>query len=141
MFRIDTNWAIRMDKGDDISFPLFLNRGTAKDPVRYSFEKGDGCEVYFYIMKINQNPDCPLIKLTFTSDNDLYVDNYTQKPTGDMLIKIKHEDTCDIPEGEYRYQIKTKLKDLEGNYVINTVTNRLPFYILDSNYDRQFIYR
>lgn len=140
MFRIDTNWAIRMDKGDDIKFPLFLNRGTAQEPIRYVFQEGDGCEVYFYIMKINQNPECPVIKLTFTSDEDLYVDA-SGHTDGDMMIKIRHEDTADIPEGEYRYQVKAKIKDLNGDYVINTVTNRLPFYILDSNYDRQFIYR
>ena len=140
MFRIDSNWAIRMNKGDDVKFPLFLNKGTVQNPVRYEFTENDGCEVYFYIMPINHNPNCPTKKLTFTSDEDLYIDSSTGLPNGDMLIKITHEDTECMKEGEYRYQIKAKLLE-DGEYVINTVTNRLPFYLIDSDYDKQFIYR
>ena len=141
MFRIDSNWAIRMNKGDDVKFPLFINRGTVKAPIRYVFTSGDGCEVYFYIMNINQNPSCPVKKLTFTSDEDLYVDQNTGKSNGDMLIKLSHDDTADMPEGEYRYQIKAKLLDTDGEYIINTVTNRLPFFVIDTDYDKEFIYR
>lgn len=140
MFRIDSNWAIRINKGDDAKFPLFINQGTVECPIRYQFASGDGCEVYFYIMHINQNPDCPIKKLTFTSDEDLYIDPNTGLPNGDMLITLKSEDTACLHEGEYRYQIKAKLLDGQ-EHVINTVTNRLPLYIIDTDYNKEFIYR
>ena len=49
MLKIDSNQVIKMSRGDDVKFPLFLNRGTAAEPIRYVFEEGKGCEVYFYI--------------------------------------------------------------------------------------------
>lgn len=144
MLRIDTNWAIRLNRGDDVHFPFFLNKGTVAEPIRYVFEAGDGCELYFYIMHVNQNPDCPIRKLTFTSDDDLYIDPDTGKPNGDILIRLKSEDTADLPDGEYRYQVKVKIKDeTQDNlgYSINTVTNRLPFIVVDSDYNYNFVYR
>ena len=144
MLRIDTNWAIRMNRGDDVSFPFFLNKGTVKEPIRYEFKAGDGCELYFYIMHVNQNPDCPIKKLTFTSDNDLWIDPETGEPNGDIRIRLRTFDTAKMPEGEYRYQVKAKIRDTSQDnleYAINTVTNRLPFIIVDSDYNYNFVYR
>lgn len=144
MLRIDTNWAIRMNRGDDVSFPFFLNKGTVAEPIRYEFKAGDGCELYFYIMHVNQNPDCPIKQLTFTSDDNLYIDPQTGKPNGDILIRLKTTDTADLPEGEYRYQVKAKIIDESQEnlgYSINTVTNRLPLIIVDSDYNYNFVYR
>ena len=58
---------------------------------------------------------------------------------GNMRIWIFHTDTLNIPQGSYIYQIKTKLLDTEydsadPHYVYDTVTNRLPIYIIDDNY-------
>lgn len=37
MFTIDSNQVIRITNGDDVKFPLFVNRGTATSPIRYAF--------------------------------------------------------------------------------------------------------
>ena len=63
-----------------------------------------------------------------------------------MVIWLFNNDTKNIPQGSYIYQVKAKIinsdidpvEDSEGNvvynYVYNTVTNRLPIYIIDDNY-------
>lgn len=177
MLKIDSNQVIKMSRGDDVKFPLFLNRGTAAEPIRYSFEEGKGCEVYFYIWDysaIQQHPWDridrygydpntsseyePILIKTFTDDGHIYTvlnheeqDTYENMPNinsnGDMVIWLMHDDTKCIPQGSYIYQIKAKLIDLDidpeidditgekiYHYVYNTVTNRLPIYIIDDNY-------
>lgn len=177
MLKIDSNQVIKMSRGDDVKFPLFLNRGTAAEPIRYSFEEGKGCEVYFYIWDysaIQQHPWDridrygydpntsseyePILIKTFTDDGHIYTvlnheeqDTYENMPNinsnGDMVIWLMHNDTKCIPQGSYIYQIKAKLIDLDFepeiddltgekiyHYVYNTVTNRLPIYIIDDNY-------
>lgn len=177
MLKIDSNQVIKMSRGDDVKFPLFLNRGTAAEPIRYAFEEGKGCEVYFYIWDysaIQQHPWDridrygydpntsseyePILIKTFTDDGHIYTvlnheeqDTYENMPNinsnGDMVIWLMHDDTKCIPQGSYIYQIKAKLIDLDidpeidditgekiYHYVYNTVTNRLPIYIIDDNY-------
>ena len=48
MFTVNTNNVIKMNKGDDAQFPLFLNNGTRSNPIRYEFDPSDGCKIYFY---------------------------------------------------------------------------------------------
>lgn len=177
MLKIDSNQVIKMSRGDDVKFPLFLNRGTAAEPIRYAFKEGKGCEVYFYIWDysaIQQHPWDridrygydpntsseyePILIKTFTDDGHIYTvlnheeqDTYENMPNinsnGDMVIWLMHDDTKCIPQGSYIYQVKAKLIDLDidpeidditgekiYHYVYNTVTNRLPIYIIDDNY-------
>lgn len=66
---------------------------------------------------------------------------------GNMIIWISSSDTENIPQGSYVYQIKAKTIDsdyepeedpqtgeLIYHYVYNSVTNRIPIYIIDDNY-------
>jgi hypothetical protein len=59
MLKIDSNQVIKMSRGDDVKFPLFLNRGTLTAPVRYVFEENKGCEVYFYIWDYSEVEEHP----------------------------------------------------------------------------------
>ena len=43
MFKIDSNQTIKMSKGDDVKFPVFLNQGTKLTPLRYSIYENMGC--------------------------------------------------------------------------------------------------
>lgn len=177
MLKIDSNQVIKMSRGDDVKFPLFLNRGTLTAPVRYAFEENKGCEVYFYIWDYSDveehpwdhidiygyDPDTsneyqPILIKTFTDDGHIYTmlngeeqDTYENMPNinenGDMMIWLMNNDTKNIPQGSYIYQIKVKVidSDIEPeideitgetvyHYIYNTVTNRLPIYIIDDNY-------
>jgi len=176
MLKIDSNQCIKMSRGDDVKFPLFINKGTVNEPIRYAFEEGQGCEVYFYIFDYNDieehpwdkidsysyNPDTstveePILVKVFTDDGIIKtiingeeqeeisgIENINEN--GDMVIWLFNNDTKNIPQGSYIYQVKAKIinsdinpvEDSEGNvvynYVYNTVTNRLPIYIIDDNY-------
>ena len=176
MLKIDSNQCIKMSRGDDVKFPLFLNKGTTTDPIRYKFFEGQGCEVYFYIFdytdiqdhpwdKIDSNgynPNTstntePILVKVFSDDGTIKTKLYGEEQEeisgvnnineyGDMVIWLFNNDTKDIPQGDYIYQIKAKVidsdvdptTDNDGNivytYVYNTVTNRLPIYIIDDNY-------
>ena len=143
MFEISSNQSIKISRGDNADFPLFLNKGTVIRPIRYSFGDGDGCEVYFYILAQNQ---------TFTyDDNGQLVGGYITKITipsikenindnGDMIIRIQPQHTSGLQSGKYYYQIKAKVKDSkdETKYVINTVTNKNPFYVVEDEFNRSW---
>ena len=150
MFKIDSNQVIKMSRGDNIKFPLFLNKGSKKCPIRYEFEPGDGCEIYFYIFNYNSSIDCPLLEKVFTAENDLWYNN-DGTTNNDIKIELSPDDPLindkyslkDLCEGEYLYQLKAKLLDREESlqkgenvYVINTITNRHPLYIIDDDYNR-----
>lgn len=141
MFSIDNNQNIKISKGDDVSFPLFVNRASGstiesriKNPVRYVFEKNDGCEVYFYILRYNQRCEDvePIIIDTTTYDNFWY-DAVTEHYTGDLKITLSSEVTKNLCEDEYLYVIKAKLKDGK----INTITNRHKFIVVDDDYNQR----
>ena len=73
----------------------------------------------------------------------------TQNENNDFVITLESEDTNDLDEGSYIYQIKALIidKDVEPEesedgeltytYIINTVTNRLPIYIIEDDYNRR----
>ena len=159
MFKIDSNQTIKMSKGDDVKFPVFLNQGTELTPLRYSIYENMGCELYFYIYYKNDF-DNPILKKTFKDNGEII----TEKSDGyknieeninninenqDFIVRLKPEDTNDLNEGSYIYQIKALIvdKDVEPveneegqftyTYIINTVTNRLPIYIIDDDYGRR----
>ena len=159
MLVIDSNQTIKMSKGDDIAIPLFLDRGTSIKPNRYPIYENLGCEIYFYIYHL-RDYDNPILEKTFKDNGEIV----TVKKGGsssiksgikninednDFIIRLYPEDTNDLSEGQYIYQIKAKIidKDVEPtinedgtktySYVINTVTNRLPIYIIEDDYNRR----
>ena len=150
MFKIDSNQVIKVSRGDNFKFPLFLNKGSKMQPIRYGFEPGDGCEIYFYIFNYNSSIECPLLVKTFTAENDLWY--HTDGTTdNDIKIELSPDDPLyddrfslkDLCEGEYLYQIRAKLLDREESqkqgkkiYIETTVTNRHPFYIIDDDFKR-----
>lgn len=125
----------------------------------------DNNKIYFYIYHINSNNDPVLYKeiktdgTTFTrrhiiENNKLVVQEETitneenVNSYGDIVIRLYNEDTKYIPEGEYRYQISGDLvstssiqiikndDEVEHRVIHNTLTNKLPIFILDDDVDR-----
>ena len=158
MFKIDSNQTIKLSKGDDVKFTVFLDQGTALTPLRYPIYENMGCELYFSIF-YKKDFDNPVLKKTFKDNGEIVTeksngDVYTKKgctinENNDFVITLESEDTNDLDEGSYIYQIKALIidKDVEPEesedgeltytYIINTVTNRLPIYIIDDDYNRR----
>ena len=177
MLKIDSNQTIKISRGDDVKFPLFINKGSITEPIRYVFEKDRGCEVYFYIFDYGQiqrhpwdfiddngyNPNTsseylPILTKVFKDNGEIdtilygeqqetIIDAPNINENGDMMIWLMNDDTKTIPQGSYIYQVKVKVIDsdfppetdqetgeLIYHYAYNTVTNRLPIYIIDDNY-------
>ena len=159
MFKIDSNQTIKMSKGDDVKFPVFLNQGTLLTPLRYPIYENMGCELYFSIYYRNDF-DNPILKKTFKDNGEIVTEKsngYKSVKTGvdnindnnDFIVRFEPDDTNDLNEDSYVYQIKALIidKDVEPveneegqftyTYIINTVTNRLPIYIIDDDYGRR----
>lgn len=157
MFTINTDRCIKMNIGDDVQFPLFLNNGTRSNPVRYEFEKDDGCEVYFYILSVNGCYDNFILKKTFNTNgtittekgNSDEIEEYQVdsiiNDNKDIVITLDSSDTIDLCPNEYIYVVRAKIltekinsKNIVKNneYTTIQITNRYYFYLLDDNINR-----
>lgn len=120
MFTVNSNMAIKMNRGDDVQFPLFVNNGTRSNPIRYEFETDDGCEIYFYLLPVNLSYENFVLKKTFKTSGEII----TQKsPTGvmvttyfetinqnkDMVITLDSSDTIDLEPQQYNYVVRAKI--------------------------------
>lgn len=62
----------------------------------------------------------------------LWVDRETVDEENRILLSIDSEDIQNLKAGEYCYQIKANIYDpQEDKYITQTVTPRLPFYVID----------
>lgn len=151
MFDISTNQAIKLSKGDSVQFPLFLNQGTEIKPIRYEIQAESECECHFLLFDRN-NYDIPLFQKIFKPNGEIvsYQNNEYQttvtvssdeviNENGDFIISICSSDTINLDEGEYIYQIKVFLPSsgVEPYLEQHTVTNRLPFILIEDDYGRR----
>ena len=118
-----------------------------EDTINVKYDSNQ-IEVYFYIFHRNGGADDFLVKKTFSTSGLIttqykhkaprkeYVDNIINE-NGDMMLQIDSEDTKDFQHGEYLYMVQVKVPDPETHKpVLNTITNKIPFYILDDEFDR-----
>lgn len=107
-------------------------------------------EIYFYIWQpLQQYGQVPVLhKIIKPYSNEIKVerdgkDFYTEKRNcvneeGNINLYLNPQDTANIPEGEYRYQIIAKLY-INNSYITNTICNKTPFIIIDDDYsDRKW---
>lgn len=60
------------------------------------------------------------------------VDRNTVDEENRVLLSIESEDIQCLKAGEYCYQIKVNFYDPQENkYITQTITPRLPFYVID----------
>lgn len=88
---------IRINRGDSFQKPLFINCGTFLSPARYTLQAGD--KVYFGVMEPNHYWEQSLIRQVYNKDSEMTED-------GDLIIKLKPEDTEYLFPGTYYYQVK-----------------------------------
>ena len=132
MFKIDSNQTIKLTKGDDVKFPVFLDQGTPLTPLRYPIYENMGCELYFSIF-YKKDFDNPVLKKTFKDNGEIV----TEKSNGDVYAK----NGCTVNENNDFVITLEPEEDENGEliytYIINTVTNRLPIYIIEDDYNRR----
>ena len=155
MFTINTNYVIKMNRGEDVQFPLFINNGTKLNPIRYTFENNDGCEVYFYLIPIHGSYEDFILKKTYTTDNHIVTESHEAIITKrvntninankDIVITLEEEDTKNLCPGHYKYLVRAKVltdkinsKNLVNNneYSVLQVTNKYDFYLIDDDINR-----
>lgn len=156
MFTINTDRCIKMNIGDDVQFPVFLNNGTRLNPIRYEFEENDGCEVYFYILPVHGCFENFYLKKTFKTDGTIITEkpdfetiitenNIVINDNKDVVVTLDSNDTINMCPSEYIYVIRAKIltekinsKNIVKNkeYTDLQITNRYSFYLLDDNVNR-----
>ena len=111
MFKIDSNQTIKMSKGDDVKFPVFLNQGTSLTPLRYPIYENMGCELYFSIYYRNDF-DNPILKKTFKDNGEIV----TEKSNGYKSVKTGvdniNDKILDVKELTSLSQVKIYLRKL-----------------------------
>ena len=145
-----------MNRSDEVQFPLFLNNGTRINPIRYEFEKNDGCEIYFYLLPIHGRYEEYILKKTFKTDGTIITEKKDKEPSvnyvdniinanKDIVILLDESDTIDLYPGQYSYLVRAKVltekirsKNIvkSSKYTTLQVTNRYDFYILDDDINR-----
>lgn len=150
MFILDSNQSIRLSRADDVQFELFVNQGTVDSPIRYVFNKNDENGIYFQIFNFNDKEDCkPLLTYYIETNGDITTtkgsgeqivssgfDNIS--PTGDMIIRINSADISNLEVGEYRYKVRTAIKNKYGNYDYNTVIPKSSLYIINDDFSPKY---
>ena len=120
MLRISNDGIITLSRGDNCSMPLFINRGTDLEPIRYDLRQHPETVIYFSLMQPNQYFENGCLRKMYSSQNWVVNDN------GDLVISFIPKDTIYLMPGKYFYEVKA---DLTGNGYINTVIQKTEFYI------------
>lgn len=158
MFTINTNWAIKMNRGDEVQFPLFVNNGDRRNWVRYEFNREynpeEECEeIYFYIIPLHLDYDNFVLKKTFScngtittekpnEDTIISTNNNTLNENHDFVITLDENDTKSLCDNEYVYLVRAKVltEKINSKNIITTgknkfttiqITNKYPFYLID----------
>ena len=114
MLKIDSNMTIKMSRGQDAKFPLFLNQGNSIEPIRYTM-RGDTVNIIrtsLNNLKIDSKKwqGCSFKEYLFTyKNNNWYCDNqivdidklgitFTGAPEEDDIIEVDYVegDGCEI---------------------------------------------
>lgn len=120
MFRtgISNNGIIVINRGDNFSTQLFINKGESGIPENYVLSEWD--RVYFSICEPNQSFEAGVVRKIFTYEC-LTEDNAVE-------ITLKPSDTINLLPGTYYYEIKLKLvyniNDAENGFIIDTIVPR-----------------
>lgn len=117
MFDITKNKIITVTRGDSFSLDVFVNVGTAINPVQYVLRGDD--KLYFALMEAHQPFEYALIRKEFTEDD--------VNENGDVHMEFGSEMTEYLMPGTYYYTIKLATEDGD----ISTVISKTKFYIID----------
>ncbi len=121
MVSISKTQIITMNRGDSLSYPIFINAGTKILPLRYTIWEGD--TLYVAVTEANQRFEDALIKKVYTSED---LNEY-----GDVDFKLAPEDTEHVLPGMYYYEVKL-VHELEGEEtIVTTIIPKKKLYIVE----------
>jgi len=141
----DLGWYFNGNKVELSAYGIsYIGKQMVEDHIIIAQFKEHVSEVYLYILDINADLDDWIIKKTFFSAGEVMtefarcdygtLDEMEETVDRDHNIKLhlSAEDTAGLKAGEYNYQIRARLYIKEKDeYVVNTITNRLPLYVVD----------
>lgn len=123
MFNVFDNGTIYVTRGDSFAMPLELNIGTKMQPITYIMDENSF--VYFGIMEPNQPFETAIVrkKYTYTDMNE----------DGQVVIKIRPQDTQCLLPGKYYYQVKLQVVDPSNpaNYDVQTIIDKTQLFIME----------
>ena len=115
IFDVTNGDNLMLNRGDTLSFALFINAGDELNPEQYIVTEND--TVYFALMEANGDFEHALLKKVFTSESEK--DEY-----GNIIITLVPEDTQNLICGEYSYTIKLKSDTVGGKYNVFTLISQ-----------------
>ena len=147
MYRVDQHKNIYLSRGDDFSytFPVYVDNSE----TAYQFVETDGCMLFFYIFLPNSINYEFVLRKTFKTNGDIVTEfeneedpqtisgNQNIDNKGNIIVRLTPDDTMSILPGEYKYQIRVRVRDANNNLVLKTVTNRKDFYIIEDDYSNR----
>ena len=127
MFEINPmNGSIVMNRGDSGEFPLVINQGNAFNPIPYTLGEQDS--VYLAIEEPNQPFEDAIVNKVYTKNSAIVDDE------GNIIIKIKPEDTVALMPGRYYYEIKlvtNNQNQYRNMYRVLTLNDDFTFTLID----------
>ena len=128
MFRIDgLTGECNLNRGDDCEFTVFINEGTNLSPIQYKLTNKDA--LYLAIEEPNQPFENAIVKKKITTQNSL------MDIDGNIIIKLKPEDTECLMPGLYYYEIKAKLykeNQFRNSYILITFKDNNEYTIINT---------
>ena len=121
MFAIYDNNLVDMNRGDSRSFPIFLNKGTMLEPIRYVLQE-EADKLVFYLCKPQESFQEAVLTKEMTS---LDLDE-----NGDAIIKFTPEDTLNLEPGVYFLEVKLYHTNYDKTEDVQTVITKKSFTIL-----------
>ena len=118
------NGIIRLLRGDSYCQPILINIGDKLNPTYYKLTERD--TLYFGLMDPNQSFEDAVLKKRFDHTSD--TDN-----NGNILLKLRPEDTLNIAVGKYYYMIKLQTIDAFGNSLVKTIVAPTQFWLEGNN--------
>ena len=103
-----------MNKCDDVTLNVRINYNDSILTLT------DSDKLMFSVMEPNQDFTCGIIrKITNTIDE-----------SGNVVIKLSHQDTDDLVPGTYFYQIVLCRKSVDDSYIYNTISPKRKFILM-----------
>ena len=121
MFAIYDNNLVDMNRGDSRSFPIFLNKGTMLEPIRYVLQE-EADKLVFYLCKPQESFQEAVLTKEMTS---LDLDE-----NGDAIVKFTPEDTLNLEPGVYFLEVKLYHTNYDKTEDVQTVITKKRFTIL-----------
>lgn len=107
MFDISNNNIITITRGDVAETYLYINLGTALEPIYFDANVWPQAIVYVGIMEPNEPFEHAIVKKTFrASDEEAFIAGEDPNRRDTLVLKFQSKDTINLVPGTYYYSVK-----------------------------------